>query len=171
MDAAAWINQLTTVTPDFPEPGVLFRDLTPVFAHPIAWDSLVTALSEGLDCDAVAGIDARGFLLAGAVAHKRGLPVVLLRKAGKLPPPVLREEYELEYGVAALEVRADLLASGSRVLIVDDVLATGGTIAAAIGLVHQAHWRVAAVSVALEITDLRGRSRLPGITLRSLVQV
>ncbi|GAA1508255.1 adenine phosphoribosyltransferase [Agromyces terreus] len=154
-------SNLATI-PDFPEPGVLFRDLTPVFADGPAFHALSEALVEPFAgrFDVLAGVEARGFLLAGAASALCGAGLLPIRKAGKLPRRVLREEYALEYGTAALEVHEGELAPGTRVLIVDDVLATGGTVAAAARLVERAGWRVAGVSVAIELVDLGGRAAL-----------
>lgn len=154
-------SKLATI-PDFPEPGVLFRDLTPVFADGPAFHALSEALTAPFAgrFDDLAGVEARGFLLAGAASALCGAGVLPVRKAGKLPRAVLREEYDLEYGTAALEVHEGELAPGARVLIVDDVLATGGTVGAAARLVERAGWVVAGISVAIELTALGGRSTL-----------
>lgn len=165
-------SHLVTI-PDFPEPGVLFRDLTPVFADGPAFHALSEALTEPFAgrFDVLAGIEARGFLLAGAASALCGAGLLPVRKAGKLPRAVLREEYALEYGTAALEVHEGELPPGTRVLIVDDVLATGGTVAAAVRLVERAGWRVAGVSVAIELEALEGRGALgEGIEVFSLLQ-
>ncbi len=122
--------------PDFPQPGILFKDIAPLLADAAAFAAVVQALgaAEGAaDIDVVAGIEARGFLLAGAVADRRAAGLVPVRKAGKLPPPTVRRTYELEYGSAELEVPVHVL-EGKRVLLVDDVLATGGTVRAAADL-------------------------------------
>ncbi|UOE43034.1 adenine phosphoribosyltransferase [Agromyces larvae] len=148
--------------PDFPEPGILFRDLTPVFADGPAFHTLSESLTAPFDgeFDVLAGLEARGFLLAAAASALCGKGVLTVRKAGKLPRPVLREEYALEYGTAALEVHEGELPPGTRVLIVDDVLATGGTVAASVRLIERAGWHVAGVSVAVELADLGGRAAL-----------
>lgn len=154
-------SKLATI-PDFPEPGVLFRDLTPVFADGPAFHALSEALTAPFDgrFDDLAGVEARGFLLAGAASALCGAGVLPVRKAGKLPRAVIREEYDLEYGTAALEVHEGELAPGSRVLIIDDVLATGGTVGAAARLVERAGWVVAGISVAIELNALGGRTAL-----------
>ena len=154
-------SRIATI-PDFPEPGVTFRDLTPVFASAQALRALATGLTDPFAgrFDALGGVEARGFLIAGAASALTGAGVLTVRKAGKLPRAVLREEYDLEYGRAALEVHEGELPPGARVLIVDDVLATGGTVAAAARLVERAGWQVAGISVALELTDLGGRAAL-----------
>jgi adenine phosphoribosyltransferase len=154
-------SKLATI-PDFPEPGVLFRDLTPVFADGPAFHALAEALTAPFAgrFDDLAGVEARGFLLAGAASALCGAGVLPVRKAGKLPRAVIREEYDLEYGTAALEVHEGELAPGSRVLIVDDVLATGGTVGAAARLVERAGWTVAGIAVAIELNALGGRTVL-----------
>lgn len=158
------LDRLTVLVPDFPEPGVLFRDLRPVLADPAALHAVAEELAESAEeaYDAIAGVEARGFALAAAAAAVVGSGLVLIRKAGKLPRPVLRREYALEYGTAALELHRDELPAGSRVLLVDDVLATGGTLEAALGLLGDAGLEVAGVSVAVELAALGGRSRLAG---------
>lgn len=159
-----YAETLVTLTPDFPQPGVLFRDLTPVLADPRA----LIAVTDGLvapfagELDVVAGIEARGFPLAGAIAARVGAGVMLIRKAGKLPKPQVRAEYELEYGTATLEAQADI-PSGSRVLLVDDVLATGGTALAACSLIKNIGSTVAGVAVLDEVSDLGGRAALRGV--------
>lgn len=165
------LRRLTTLTPDFPRPGVLFRDLTPVFADPDALRAVASELVADVDADAVAGIEARGFVLAAAAAVLTGRGTIVVRKAGKLPPPTLRRDYELEYGSATLEISSGLLASGTRVLIVDDVLATGGTLRATVDLLRMADLEVAAVAVALELAELGGRARLPDVEVRALLSV
>jgi adenine phosphoribosyltransferase len=162
--AAELVDRLTAVVPDFPEPGILFRDLTPTLADAEALravtDELVGAFAGRFDL--VAGIEARGFLLAAAAAYAAGTGVVTVRKAGKLPPETLTEHYELEYGRASLEVRAGQLAAGTRVLVLDDVLATGGTVDATCTLLERAGAHVTGVGVVLELAGLGGRDRLAG---------
>ncbi|MGY1689685.1 adenine phosphoribosyltransferase [Geodermatophilus sp. SYSU D01105] len=170
------IAELTVDVPDHPEPGVLFRDLTPVFADgpafrrmidglaaPALVDPRAAALADGDSdpgFDLVVGVEARGFLLAAAVALDAGVGVVPVRKAGKLPRERVAAEYELEYGTATLELHTDSIRPGQRVLVVDDVLATGGTLGAAIALVEQLGGVVVAVSVVVELAALGGRQRL-----------
>lgn len=160
-----------TSFPDFPEPGVLFRDLTPVFTHGPSLRAVVDGMVEPFagQFDAVAGLEARGFLLAGVAAGRAGVGVLPIRKAGKLPGEVLSESFALEYGNATFDVRPDSLPAGSRVLVMDDVLATGGTLRAAISLVERASWTVVGVSVAIEIDALGGRERLGNHTVCSVV--
>lgn len=146
--------------PDFPEPGVLFRDIGPMLADGEALTAVVDRLGRGVEFDLVAGVEARGFLVGAAVARAFGTGVVGLRKPGKLPEVADRVEYELEYGHAALELPADTIRSGQRVLVLDDVLATGGTLAAAVDLVGRAGAEVAGVAVVLELSVLKGRDNL-----------
>jgi adenine phosphoribosyltransferase len=162
--AADLVDRLTLVVPDFPEPGVLFRDLTPTLADAAALRAITDELAGAFAgrFDLVAGIEARGFLLAAAAAYASGAGVVAVRKAGKLPPETLTQHYELEYGSAALEIRADQLAPGTRVLVLDDVLATGGTVDATCTLLERAGAVVAGVGVVLELAALGGRARLTG---------
>jgi len=169
-DAAGFIAALTREVADFPEPGVLFRDLTPVLADDRGFAVVTEALAEIADgADLVAGIDARGFLLGGAVAHRLGVGVLAIRKGGKLPPPVLSRSYNLEYGQATLEVLAEgIELRGRSVAIVDDVLATGGTVAAARDLLTSAGADVRVVAVALELAALGGRNRLGAVPVHSL---
>ena len=170
-DAASWLAQLTRSYPDFPTPGILFRDLTPVFANGEAFAAIVDELAQLVlpGVIAVAGVEARGFLLAAAVAQSRGCGVVALRKAGKLPGAILTESYELEYGRAQLEIHADVLESGARVVLVDDLLATGGTLTAATRLLERAGCVVDAVGVVIELDALKGRDRLEGHRVVSIL--
>ena len=169
---------LSIDVPDFPQPGIVFRDLTPVFADATAFRRVVDGLAAPSDSDpraaalvggrpdgdpgfdAVVGVEARGFLLAAAVAYDAGVGLIPVRKSGKLPRQSLSADYDLEYGTATLELHADAVLPGQRVLVVDDVLATGGTLAAAISLVEQAGGVVAAVSVVVELAALGGRQRI-----------
>ncbi|SEG70860.1 adenine phosphoribosyltransferase [Saccharopolyspora kobensis] len=164
--AAALIREV----PDFPEPGVLFRDISPMLADGAGLRAVVSALGRDCEFDVVAGVEARGFLVGAAVAQAFGTGVIGLRKPGKLPVVADRVDYELEYGRATLELPADTLRSGQRVLIVDDVLATGGTLGAACRLVRQAGAEVAAAAVVLELTALEGRDKLMGEEVRALLQ-
>jgi adenine phosphoribosyltransferase len=167
----AHIERLLVSVEDFPEPGILFRDLTPVFADGPAFRAIVDDLAERFAgrFDAVAGVEARGFVLAAAVAYAAGTGVLIVRKAGKLPGTVLSESYRLEYGTATLELEPERIAQGSRVLIVDDVLATGGTLAASSRLVERAGYRIAGFGVVLELADLAGRARLAEVETHALI--
>ena len=171
MSAADQITALTRLIPDYPRPGVLYQDLTPVLADGDAFSAAIDALIAPFvgEFDVVAGVEARGFGLAGAAALRSGTGLLLIRKAGKLPGPNHGADYELEYGTDRLEVQAAQVSPGTRVLIVDDVLATGGTLAAAGGLVETAGWQVTGFAVVLEIVGLRGRDRLDGRQVHSVV--
>jgi adenine phosphoribosyltransferase len=144
---------------DFPTPGVLFKDITPLLADAAAYGTVVSALAACAppDTELIAGVEARGFLLAGSVASKLGCGVLPVRKVGKLPPPTVTRSYALEYGEATLEVPVGLL-DGRRVLLVDDVLATGGTLRAAADLLVEAGATVVATAVLLELGFLGGRA-------------
>lgn len=167
------IVRLSRVIPDFPKPGVSFRDLTPVFADGPALGRVVDALLEphAGAFDAIAGVEARGFVLAAAAAVRSGCGVVLIRKPGKLPRPVLSADYDLEYGSTTLQVQPDEVAAGTRVLLVDDVLATGGTLAAARDLIDRAGWSLAGIGVVLELAELGGRARLEGSDIHAMLTV
>jgi adenine phosphoribosyltransferase len=163
--------------PDYPKPGIVFKDITPLLADGAAFAAVVSAMAEGSreggwgKIDKVVGIEARGFILAAPVACCLGAGFVPVRKQGKLPAATLGESYQLEYGTATVEVHVDAFQPGDRVLIVDDVLATGGTAAASARLVRRSGAEVAAVSVLLELGFLGGRARLPGVEVRSLLAV
>ena len=172
-DVSAAITALTREVPDFPQPGVLFRDLTPVLADDRGFALVTEGLALAVDgADLIAGIDARGFLLAGAVAHRLGVGVLAIRKGGKLPPPVLGRTYTLEYGTATLEIPAEgVHVAGRRVAIIDDVLATGGTIAAARDLLASTGADLTVAAVVMELTGLGGREVLAPLPVHSLQRV
>lgn len=159
--------------PDFPEPGVVFKDITPVLAHPDAFAELVTALSEPSRLSGitkVAGIEARGFTLAAPVAKVLEAGFIPLRKPGKLPWKTISQSYSLEYGTDALEMHIDALEPSDRVLIVDDVIATGGTAAAAVNLVRRGNAEVVGVTVFIELGFLNGRKALEGVPFHALIR-
>jgi adenine phosphoribosyltransferase len=182
------IAGLAVDVPDFPEPGVVFRDLTPVFADGPAFRRMVEGLAatSAVDpraaavahtddgpsgdpgFDVVVGVEARGFLLAAAVALHAGVGVVPVRKAGKLPRERIAADYALEYGTATIEMHTDSLGPGQRVLLVDDVLATGGTLGASVALIEELGAVVTAVSVVIELAALGGRQRLAPHTVHAL---
>lgn len=172
-DARWALKSLTRFVDDYPAPGIVFQDLTPVLADADGFRLIIEDMAEGSRAitgaggiDVVAGLDARGFLLGAAVARELGVGILAIRKAGKLPPPVLHEEYALEYGTAAVEIPGEELdLSGTRVLLVDDVLATGGTLTAACALLRQAGAEVVGVAVALEVAELAGGERLGDLPL------
>ncbi|MEU9342280.1 adenine phosphoribosyltransferase [Streptomyces sp. NPDC048278] len=163
---------------DYPEQGVMFKDITPLLADPAAFTALTDALAEIAErtgATKIVGLEARGFILGAPVAVRAGLGFIPVRKAGKLPGATLRQAYELEYGSAEIEVHAEDLGTEDRILIVDDVLATGGTAEAAIQLIHRAGAEVSGVAVLMELGFLGGRNRLEpalrGAPLEALLQV
>ncbi|MEV5844376.1 adenine phosphoribosyltransferase [Streptomyces sp. NPDC051985] len=163
---------------DYPEQGVMFKDITPLLADPAAFTALTDELARiaaTTGATKVVGLEARGFILGAPVAVRAGLGFIPVRKAGKLPGATLRQSYELEYGSAEIEVHAEDLGGDDRILIVDDVLATGGTAEAAIQLIHRAGAEVAGVAVLMELGFLGGRGRLEpaldGAPLEALLQV
>lgn len=159
--------------PDFPEPGVVFKDFTPLLLDPALRDRIVadTVQRRRGQVDVVAGIEARGFILGAMIAHELGVGFVPVRKAGKLPAAVHTESYTLEYGEATLEIHQDAVSHRERVLVVDDVLATGGTLAATCELVKRCGASVAGIELVLEIGALKGRERLSGYDLQCMVTV
>jgi adenine phosphoribosyltransferase len=157
---------------DYPQPGIVFKDITPLLGDGAALGAVVAALAAGYgQVDKVAGIEARGFILAASVACHLGSGFVPVRKQGKLPAPTYAQSYQLEYGTATIEVHQDAFVPGERVLIVDDVLATGGTAQAAANLVRRAGGEVAGIAVILELAFLEGRAKLSGMGVRSLLVV
>jgi adenine phosphoribosyltransferase len=148
--------------PDFPEPGVIFKDITPLLASPVAFLQAVDEMAEPFiasGVDIVVGIESRGFLLAGSIAERIGSGVGLVRKPGKLPRTTVSVTYDLEYGTDSLEIHEDAFPEGARVLIVDDVLATGGTLAASKNLINKAGGDVVGATMLMELTFLNGRIR------------
>ncbi len=169
--ALARMAALVRDVPDFPEPGVVFRDITPVLADGAAFTTLAVALGALVgEADLVVGVEARGFLLGAAAALTAGTGIVPIRKAGKLPRVAASRSYELEYGTATLELPADAVAPGSRVLVVDDVLATGGTAAAACDLVAAADAEVVGFAAMIELVALGGRARLGPVPVHALLR-
>jgi adenine phosphoribosyltransferase len=150
--------------PDFPKPGILFYDISTLLAHPKAWHATIEQMAVAVkkhQPDVLAGIESRGFLLAAPLALALGTGFVMLRKQGKLPGITVRHTYALEYGTDTIEVQADAIEKGKRVVLVDDLLATGGTMAAAITLLEQVGAVVPAAACIIELTFLEGRRRLP----------
>jgi adenine phosphoribosyltransferase len=166
------IKGLIRDVPDFPEPGIGFKDITPVLADPIAFstitDLIVVHFGRG-SIDKVVGIEARGFILASPVAYHFNAGFVPIRKVGKLPWETVNAEYELEYGTATIEIHRDAVEPGERVLIVDDVLATGGTAAAAASLVEQIGGKVHGIACVIELDFLHGRDKLAGRELYTMI--
>jgi adenine phosphoribosyltransferase len=171
-DIAALIASHIRDVPDYPQPGVVFKDITPLLADPAAFRAVVDALAAVFGpVDKVAGIEARGFILAAPVAYRTAAGFVPVRKKGKLPSATFAQEYKLEYGTATLEVHQDAFQPGERVLIVDDVLATGGTARATATLVERCGAEVAGIAMLMELSFLDGRSVLSGLDVRSLLTV
>ncbi|MFN5160878.1 MAG: adenine phosphoribosyltransferase [Cyanobacteriota bacterium] len=168
-DLRQWVREI----PDFPKPGILFRDLTPMMRDPRGWREAMARLQEvcgRLQPELIVGIEARGFIVGTGLATAAGLPFTPVRKPGKLPGTVLGNDYSREYGNARLEIHADGLGHGPRVLVVDDLLATGGTAAACAQLVQQAGGVVCGFAFVVELADLQGRSRLPAdVPVESLI--
>jgi adenine phosphoribosyltransferase len=166
------IEALIRDVPDFPEPGIVFKDITPVLADPIAFstiiDLIVVHFGRG-NVDKVVGIEARGFILGAPVAYHFGAGVIPVRKKGKLPYETIEEEYALEYGTATLEIHTDAVTPGERVLVVDDVLATGGTAADTASLVERIGGKVCGIATLIELDFLHGRDRVPGYDLFTLI--
>ena len=160
-----WLTDLVRDIDDFPTPGVVFRDITPLLGD---GDGFVRAINEladrfdGTRADRVLGMEARGFIIAAPVAYRMGAGFVPVRKAGKLPWAVVREEYSLEYGRDKLEIHRDAIHPGEQILVIDDVLATGGTAAATVRLVEALGGIVVGVGFLIEIEELEGRARLEG---------
>ncbi|MET8027418.1 adenine phosphoribosyltransferase [Streptomyces avermitilis] len=163
---------------DYPEPGVMFKDITPLLADPAAFTALTGALAEITvrnGATKIVGLEARGFILGAPVAVQAGVGFIPVRKAGKLPGATLSQSYDLEYGSAEIEVHAEDLVAGDRVMVIDDVLATGGTAEASLQLIRRAGAEVAGVSVLMELGFLGGRTRLEpalaGAPLEALLQI
>ena len=167
------LKSLIRTIPDCPKPGIQFRDLTTLFLDPVGFESAVAALAEAhrdSAIDVVAGIESRGFIVGAPLALAMGAGFVPLRKPGKLPGEKIGVEYDLEYGKDRLEIHADALQRGQRVLLVDDLIATGGTMRAACNLVEQVGAVVAGLAFLVELTDLKGRERLDGYPIFRLIE-
>ncbi|MDD3642134.1 MAG: adenine phosphoribosyltransferase [Candidatus Krumholzibacteria bacterium] len=166
------LKRLIRDIPDFPRRGILFRDITPALGDPEAFATICDAFVERyreLGIDSVAGIEARGFLFASVAAYLLGLPLIPLRKPGKLPWKTVSRAYDLEYGTAAVEMHLDAVKRGDRVLIIDDLLATGGTAAAAAALVEGQGGTVVELAFAIELSELGGRNNLGSRPVFSLI--
>ena len=172
-DLAERIARALREVQDFPEPGVVFKDITPLLGDALLFGEVVRAHAGPWRgrVDAVAGLEARGFIFGAAVALELGVGFLPVRKAGKLPGPTVSHDYALEYGTARIEVHDQAVAHGARVLVVDDVLATGGTAAAACALLERCGALIPGIEVLAEIAALHGRTALTGRTVRSLVTV
>ena len=168
MDLTAFIRDV----PDFPRPGILFRDITPLLSSPDAFVHTLDLLQEQIDpraTEAIAAVESRGFLFASALADRLRLPLVPIRKPGKLPAARMSIEYTLEYGNSQLDIHEDALNRGDRVVLIDDLLATGGTAAAAAKLVELAGGLVSRILFVIELDDLDGRAQLSGYNVHSLI--
>ena len=167
-------SDLIRVITDFPKPGIIFKDITPLLADAKALNDCCEKIaSYAKDADYIAGIEARGFILASAVAVLSGKGFIPIRKSGKLPGQVISQSYELEYGQATLEIHSDLVPAGKKVLIVDDVFATGGTALASVELIEKASLIPTCLVFLLEISQLGGRSRIqaarPGLQIQTIL--
>ena len=159
--------------PDFPQAGIIFKDITPLLGDPHAFNMVINVLADryiGQHIDRIVGVEARGFILGAALAYKLNTGLILVRKPGKLPAETLTTTYELEYGADQLEIHRDALQPGARVVLVDDVIATGGTMRAAIELVKALQCEIVELAFLIELCALNGRSRLQGQQIFSLVQ-
>ena len=168
------LSALVRTVPDFPKPGIGFRDITPLLASPEGLGTVIDRIAHayaGARIDAIAAIESRGFLFGAPLALRLGAGCVPLRKPGKLPAATYAEAYDLEYGSAELEMHVDGLAPGDRVLLVDDVLATGGTLAAAAKLVRRARAKIAGAAVVIELDGLDGRARLQDFDVLALLRM
>jgi adenine phosphoribosyltransferase len=168
------LKRLIRTIPDYPKPGILFRDVTTLLLDPQGLRGAVDELMlpfVNSSIDLVAGIEARGFILGGAVAHELGKGFVPVRKKGKLPHKTIGQEYQLEYGIDAVEIHADAIARGQRVLLVDDLVATGGTAEAAIELVRRSGGELVAAAFIIDLPDLGGSAKLRkrGVSVHTLV--
>lgn len=161
--ATEFFDRRIRVVPDWPEPGVLFRDITPLLRDGAAFRALIDAFAERYateNIDAIAGVDARGFIIGAALAYRLGCGFIPVRKAGKLPFTTMCESYALEYGEATVEVHTDAAEAGEHVLLIDDLLATGGTLIAAARLMHRLGARIVEAAVVIDLPALGGSARL-----------
>ena len=171
--AALDLREYIRDIPDFPEPGILFRDITPLLGNPQAFDFVLDQLARAsgeADFDVIVAVESRGFIFGAPLARELGKPLVPVRKAGKLPADTYAVEYDLEYGSSVMEIHTDSIVPGQRALVIDDLLALGGTLAAASHLVETCGGEVARIAVVIELAFLQGRSRLPGRDVVSLIQ-
>ncbi|MFP4499721.1 MAG: adenine phosphoribosyltransferase [Candidatus Hydrogenedentota bacterium] len=169
MDLATLIRNV----PDFPKPGIQFKDISTLLLEPEAFRAIIDGWRERYaqrGIHAIVGMDARGFVFAGALAYAMSIPLVLARKKGKLPAETISETFQLEYGADSVEIHADALKPGQRVLLVDDLLATGGTMAAVVRLVERLGATVEEIAFVVELPPLKGRTALTGYTVHSLIE-
>ena len=168
LDFARYIRNV----PDFPKKGIGFKDITTLLKEPAVFNQAVDAIAENFTnkkVDKIVGIESRGFIFGGALAYKWNIGFVPLRKPGKLPAEKLREEYQLEYGTDSIEIHQDAILPGEHILIVDDLLATGGTAAAAARLVEKVGGKIQGIAFLIELTFLNGRKRLQGYDVKSIL--
>ncbi len=166
------LEALIRAIPDFPIPGILFRDITPLLGDAAGFKAMVDLFVDkyrGAGIEYVVGIEARGYMLGAPVAYALNAGFVPVRKPGKLPGEKFTEEYELEYGTNTIEIHADAVTKGKRVLVIDDLLATGGTMAATLRLLARLEAKIAGVAVLIELADLNGRKALPGVDITSFI--
>ena len=166
------LEPLIRAIPDFPIPGILFRDITPLLGDSAGFKAMVELFTDKFrdaNIEYVVGIEARGYMLGAPVAYALGAGFVPVRKPGKLPGQKYTEEYELEYGTNTIEIHADAVTRGKRVLVIDDLLATGGTMAATLRLLERLGAHIAGVAVLIELGGLNGRSALPGVDVTSFI--
>lgn len=166
------IKALIRDIPDFPKPGIVFKDICPVLQDPKAFERVIDIMEErfgNMGVDVIVGMESRGFIFGAPLALRMGVPFVLVRKEGKLPAETAKVDYTLEYGDATLEIHKDAIEPGQRVLIVDDLLATGGTAAATVKLVEGLGAEVVTCSFFIELGFLKGRTKLPDVKVDSLI--
>jgi adenine phosphoribosyltransferase len=167
------LKSLIREVPDFPKPGIVFCDLTTLFKDPKGWQYLIDLMAEQVSeikADFIVGIESRGFILGAPLAYKLDLGFIPVRKPGKLPAPVYGMEYELEYGSDRVEMHQDALSAGQNALIVDDLMATGGTAAATAKLVEQTQANLSGFAFVVELPFLKGREKLPEVPIISLLE-
>ena len=166
------VEDYVRTIPDFPKPGIMFRDVTSVLQDPdglkLSIDEMIK-LTDGVEFDVIAGAESRGFIFGAPIAYELGKSFVLVRKKGKLPCETVSMEYELEYGTASIEIHKDAIKPGQKVVIVDDLIATGGTIEAAIKLIEQLGGEVVKVIFLMELAGLNGREKLAGYDVASVI--
>jgi adenine phosphoribosyltransferase len=168
------LEKMLRTIPDFPKPGISFKDMTPILQNPEAFRYVIKSIAQEFrnkKIDIVASAESRGFILGAALAYELGAGFVPFRKPGKLPYKTLREEYMLEYGTDAFEIHVDGVKKGDNVLIVDDVLATGGTMKAAVNLVKRLHGNIVGIALLIELTGLNGKSKIADENVFSLIKL
>ncbi len=166
------LNELITEIPDFPRKGVLFKDISPLLLSPRGWQQALNELGDflqPLNVDLIAGVESRGFLIGIGLSTINNIGFIPIRKKGKLPGNVLSIDYQLEYGIDTLEIKSDLFINSPRILLVDDLLATGGTARASCDLIRKAGGNIVGIGFIIELCSLKGRSHLPDIPIRSLI--